>query len=321
MDIFRDYFTRENLVVALANTPYTPGRLGATGLFETVPLTSTTLAVEVGAKDAGRVMTAINRGAPRQSRDLDKRKVVTFSTSSYGDQGYVYADEALNGRGAGTNGAAEVILDRRNRLLARLRRDADYTHESQRVYTLVNPGSTEFGNAAASVVIAAQTANTKMRQEIHNKVISTIEAALDGIPYAGITVFCSPGYWSDLIEATAIKETYLNYQAAAELRGLVTQSFVFGGVTWERYRGTSTCKITDDEAIAVPTGVNGMFLQAFAPNDTMESAGDGALGQPYYLGAMPIKDSQGTKAMEVSIQSHPKFVCGLPGAVQRITKA
>jgi hypothetical protein len=87
---------------------------------------------------------------------------------------------------------------------------------------------------------------------------------------------------------------------------------------WERYRGTSTVKITDNKAIAFPVGTSGVFFQAFAPNDTLESVGDGALGLPYYLGSMELKDSQGTKGFEISVQSHPKMVCGRPGAVQLI---
>lgn len=321
MDIFRDYFTRENLVRALTKAPYTPGRLGELGLFESVPLTSTTFAVEEQTTDAGRVMTPIARGAPRQNTGLDKRRVHTFTTASYGDQGAVMADEVLNSRGAGVQGQAEVIEDRRNRLVAKLRRSIDLTHESLRMTRLLSPGSAEFGSAPAPAVIAVQTAGTKVRQEIFNKIIVPIENALDGLEFTGVHVFCSDGYWSDLIENEQIRQTYLNWTAAAELRGETRQSFSYGGVTWERYRGTAAVKITDNEAVAFPLGTSGVFWQAFAPNDTLESVGTGALGQPYYMGSKPILDSQGTKGMEVSVQSHPVMVCGRPGVIRRLTRA
>lgn len=321
MDIFRDYFTRENLVRSLAQAPYTPGRLGELGIFETVNLTSTTFAVEEQAKDAGKILTAISRGAPRQQTSLDKRKVHTFTTGTYGDEGAVYADEVLNARGAGVNGQAEIIEDRRNKLVAKLRRTMDYTHESLRMTCLLNPGSTEFGSAAAAQTIAVQTDTTKTRQEIFNKIIVPIETALDGIPFAGVHVFCSDGYWSDLIENKQIRETYLNWQAAAELRGETRQAFSFGGVMWERYRGTSAVKITDNQAVAFPVGAMELFWQAFAPTDTMESVGAGALGQPYYLGAKPVQDALGTKAMQVAIASHPVMVCGRPSAIIPLKKS
>lgn len=321
MDIFRDYFTRENLERELANAPYTPGRLGELGIFENSNLTSTTFSVEVEAKDAGRVLTSISRGSPRQKTGLDKRKVVSFATGTYGDSGEVYADEVLNARGAGTNGQAEVIQDRRNRLVAKLRRNMDLTHESLRMACLLAPGTTEFGAAGSEKVIAVQTDATKTRQEIFNKIVVPIEQALDGVSFSGIHVFCSDGYWADLIENKQIRETYLNWQAAAELRGDTRQAFAFGGVMWERYRGTSAVKITDNKAVAFPVGAQGLFHQAFAPTDTMESVGAGALGQPYYVGAQPIKDALGTKAMEVAIASHPVMVCGRPAAVFSLAKA
>jgi hypothetical protein len=315
MDIFRDYFTRENLVKALAKAPYTPGRLGELGIFETVPLTSTTLAVEEGATDAGTVLTAIARGAPRQTTGLDKRKVHTFTTQSFGFDAAVYADEALNARGAGVNGQAEVIQDRRDRTVAKLRRSMDLTHESLRMSCLLAPGTTEFGTAGTEQTIAVQTDATKTRAEIFEKIIVPVENALAGIPFSSVHVLCSDGFWKNLIENKQIRDTYLNWQAAAEQRNDPRMMVTYGGVTFERYRGISAVKITDNKAVAFPVGTSDVFYQAFAPNDTMESVGAGALGQPYYVGAAPIKDALGTKAMQIAIASHPKVVCARPASV------
>lgn len=321
MDIYRDYFNREELLRVLAQAPFTPGRLGELGIFETVPLATTTLAIEKQVKDTGKVLTAIARGAPRSVSGLDKREVVTFATQTFGDEGAVMADEVLAARAHGMSGAKEVIENRRARLVAKLRRTMDLTHEKLRMNCLTSPGSTEFGSAAAGVVIAVQTDATKTRQEILNKLILPIEAALDGLTYTGIHVLCSDGYWADLIENKAIKDTYTNWMAAAELRRGLLQPMAFGDVFWERYRGTSACKIPDNTAIAIPVGVSETFFQAFAPNDTVESVGSGALGQPYYLGSKELKDSQGTKGWEVSIQSHPKMICGRPACIIPIAKA
>lgn len=320
MDIFRDYFTRENLVRALEKAPYTPGRLGELGLFETVPLTSTTAAVEEQTTDAGKVLTAIPRGGPRTSTGLEKRKVHTFTTQSFGDGGAVYADEVLAARGAGTTGMAEVVEDRRQRLVNKLRRHIDLTHESLRMQCLLSPGTTELGATPAAQSIALTVDATKTRAEIFTKIIKPIETALDGLPFTGIHVLCEDGFWVDLIENKAIKDTYLGWMAAAELRRDAREMFQFGGVTWERYRGTSAVTITANQAVAFPLGVPDTFWQFFAPNDTLESAGSGALGQPYYLGSKPITDSQGTKAMEISVATHPRMICGRPGCVRPLQR-
>lgn len=322
MDIYRDYFTREELVRVLAQQPYTPGLLGTLGLFEPVPLTSTTFAVEEETKDGARILTAHARGAQREQTNLDKRKVHTFPvTSQYGDQATVFADEVLNARGAGTAGVKDVIENRRARALAKLRLNVDLTHENLRLQCILNPASTEFGAAKSAEVIAVQTAGTKLRKEIFTKIKKPMEAALDGIPFGQPVALCSDGYWEDLIVADAIEKTYLNWQAAAELRGEVADEFVFGGVRWMRYRGAGTVKIPDNEARVVPSNVQGAFWLPMAPNDTMESVGSGALGQPYYVGAKAIEDSQGTKGWELSIQSHVRAICGRPGCIIPLTKS
>lgn len=320
LDVYRDYFTRENLMLAIEKAPYTPGQLGQLGVFETVGLTSTTLAIEQEATEAGKVMVKIARGAPRPSSRLEKRTVHTFMTETYGDQGAVYADEVLAARGVGATGAAEILADRRDRTVARLRRTVDLTLESLRMQCALNP-TNSLGTAPADVTIALTVDTTKTRQEIFNKLILPVEAELDGVPFTGLHALCSNGFWAALIENKAIRDTYLNYQAAAQLRNDPREAVFFGGVLFERYRGAGTVKVTDNKAVVIPLGVPELFVQAFAPNDTVESVGQGALGQPYYLGSKPIEDSQGTKGWEISVQTHPVMVCTRPAAIQKVVMA
>ena len=329
MDIYRDYFNREELVRVLAQAPYTPGQLAQLGIFEPVPLSSTVMAIEVEKKNAGRVLTARTRGAPRQRQTTDTRAVHTFSvTDQYGDEDMVAADEVLNARN-GIQGQKETIELRRAEKMAKLRRTMDRTHEVLRMTCLNSPNSAEFGNAPAPQVLAVQTDTTKTRKEIFDKIIVPIESALDGLAYSSIVVLCSDGYWSDLMDNKQIRDTYAGWAEAQKLRsgmqgegGQVAAPFSWGDVTWLRYRGTSDCKIPDNEAIAIPLGVTGgLAFAGFAPNNTMESVGAGALGQPYYVGSKPVTDSQGTIGWEMSIVSHCRMVFGRPGARLRITKA
>lgn len=328
MDIYRDYFNREELVRVLANTPYTPGQLGQIGLFEPVPLSSTVMAIEVEQKNAGRVLTARMRGAPRQRQITDPRQVHTFSvTDQYGDEDMVYADEVLNARN-GIQGQKDTIEARRATKMAKLRRTMDRTHEKLRMNALLSPASTEFGSAAAGAVIAVQTDATKTRKEIFDKLVVPMNAAMDGLAYGGILVLCSDGYWSDMMGNKEFRETFVSWEAATALRdGIgangrqVTPPMKYGDAYFQWYRGTSDCKIPDNEARAVPMGATGVGFAGFAPNNTMESVGSGALGQPYYVGAKPVNDSQGTIGWEMSIVSHCRMVVGRPGAILPITKA
>jgi hypothetical protein len=309
MEFFRDYFTAESLTDSLSNAAYVPGQTAA--LYETRPLGSTTLAIEALADSGVNGLTAIPRGAPLPAMKLDKRTVVTFPCKTYGQQGAVYADEVLNTRSMGTTGAGQIVAARRDETVAKLRRDIDNLHESLRMATLLEPDNA-FGSNPAEVSIAYGTDATKTRGEMFTKIIKPMESALGGINFSGITVLCSDGYWVSLIENKAIKDTYLATQAAADLRKDPRETVFFGGVTFERYRGSSAVKITDNKAVAVPTGVSGLFLQAFAPDDTIDSVGAGAMGAPYYLRAFDLDDLKGWR---IRAQTHCIMVCTRPTAI------
>lgn len=309
MELYRDYFTRESLTDSIVNAPYIPGQLAP--FFETRGLGSTTLAIEALAENGPSSLTAIPRGAPLPAIDLDKRTVVTFPTQTYGAQGAVFADEVLNARAAGTAGAGEIVAARRDETVARLRRSIDNLHESLRLSCALNPDN-GFGNNPAEATVALATDGTKTRQEFFTKVMKPLEAALGGIAFSGVTVLCSDGYWGALIENKSIRETYLNTQSAADLRADPRDAFNFAGIRFERYRGSSSVAITTDKALAIPSGVSGLFIQAFAPDDTMDSVGAGAMGVPYYLRAFDLDDAKGWR---IRAQTHCAMVCTRPTAI------
>lgn len=309
MELFRDYFTRESLTDSIAKAPYIPGQLAP--FFETRGLGSTTLAIEALPTNGPSTLTAIPRGSPLPATTLEKRVVATFPAQTYGMSGAVYADEVLNSRAAGTSGAGEIVAARRDETVAKLRRSVDNLHESLRLAVALNPDNA-FGNNPAETTVAYATDATKTRAELFTKIIKPMESALDGINFSGITVLCSDGYWAALIENKSIRETYLNTASAADLRGDPRDAFNFGGIRFERYRGSSTVAITTDKAIAIPSGVSGLFLQAFAPDDTIDSVGAGAMGAPYYLRAFDLDDAKGWR---IRAQTHCVMICTRPTAI------
>lgn len=309
MDIFRDYFTRENLLASIAKAPYIPGRLAS--LFESRALTSTVLALEEQPTNGATILAGVPRGTPSRIETLERRNVHTFTTTHYRADGSVYADEVLNARGAGVNAAVEIINMRRDELTMRLRRDIDLTHESLRVACLVTP-TNAFGNVTASQQIALNTDATKTRKEIFDKIIVPMETALNGIPFSGLHAYCSDAFWSKLIENAAVKATLLNYAMAQDLRNDPREMVNFGGVTWERYRGTGTVVIPTGTARIVPEGVPNMWIQAFAPADTLDTVGAGAMGTPYFPQAIASADN---RRWYLEIQTNCVMVCTRPSAV------
>jgi hypothetical protein len=139
---------------------------------------------------------------------------------------------------------------------------------------------------------------------------------LDGIPFTGIRALCSDALWAKLIENTAIKATWLNYQQAMNLRNDPREMVFFGGVTFERYRGTGTVVIPTGELRAFPENVPGMWMQAFAPADTLDTVGAGAMGTPYYPQAIASSDN---RRWFMEIQTNCVMLCTRPTAVLQIT--
>jgi hypothetical protein len=59
-----------------------------------------------------------------------------------------------------------------------------------------------------------------------------------------------------------------------------------------------------------------LFIQAFAPADTLDQVGAGAVGQPYYTNAYPI--DEGNRGIYIEMQTNVAMVCTRPDAVLTI---
>lgn len=310
MNNYLDFFTNTALLEAVASLPYVPSQLSS--LFETRPLPGTQLALEEQPAQTTTVMTATPRGTPSKAITMARRKVHTWTTAHYRQDGAVYADEVLNARAAGADAMGELIVQRRDATLALLRQNLDATLEYLRMSCLLAPGNA-FGNIGSEQTIAFANDATKVRAEIFTKIVKPLETALGGVPFTGIQVWCSDGMWEKVISNADIRTTYLNLANARALTGDTRDMVTWGGVTFERYRGAGSTVITTDKAVVVPTGVPAMFLQAFAPADTLDAVGAGALGSPFYTQAYPIDD--GNRGWGLEMQTNPVMVCTRPSAV------
>lgn len=323
-DVFNtDAFGLIQLTEAINNVPYTPGLLGQIGLFEEGSLSTLDAVIEEenGVIDLVPVAPRGSSGKPVHN---DKRRVLSFRVPHLPEVGKIMADEVLGLRAFGTENTLKSVEAVRNERLAKMRRQIDYTIESHRVAALKgnyidaagNSVSlfTTFGVSQQTVGMALTTGTTKVRQKAL-AIIEAVEDALGGLSFSGIRALCGKSFWAELIEHPAIKETYLNTAMAGAIRGDGRQSFEFGGIMWERYRGTSAVNIGDDDAFAAPEGVAGLFLTRFAPADYMETVN--TLGLPYYAKAEPLPMNKG---VSLEAQSNPLNICTRPRAVVKLTK-
>lgn len=320
----KDAFSLTTLTAAINALPYRPMRLGQLGWFEEQGIAQTTAKIEQLNGTIGLVSTA-PRGGPGEVVVSDKRKELTFSVPHIPALAGLDADELQNVRAFGSENGPDSVTAARDRLLTKLRGNLEYTIEAHRIGALQGlildkDGSTlqnlftAFGVSQQTQAMGFSTSASSKTRETNTIVLEKIEDALGGTPFTGVRVLCSSGFWKALIEDKDVKETYLNTMMASALRQDPRLEFTHMGITYERYRGTSAVKITDDCAYAVPEGVSGLFITRYAPANYVETVN--TLGLPMYAKA----EERGMgKGYDIEAQSNPLNLCTRPSAVIKLT--
>jgi hypothetical protein len=318
-----DAFSLTTLTAAINNLKYQPGRLGQLGLFNEQGIN--TLSAQIEEQDGVLSLVDIApRGGPGQVVTGGSRKIHSFAIPHMPERASLMADEIQGVRAFGSESQAEMLTNRVNERLAMMRRNLEYTLESHRVAALmgnyydVNGASTSlfttFGVSQTTQSMALSSSATSKAREKATIVLEAIESALDGVPFSGVRVFCSSGFWKALIEDKDAKETYLNTQMAASLRNDPRLEFNWNGFTFERYRGTSSVKIADNVAYAVPEGVPNLFVTRFAPANYNETVN--TVGLPIYAKGEQMKFGKG---WELEAQSNALNLCTRPASIIKLT--
>ena len=77
-------------------------------------------------------------------------------------------------------------------------------------------------------------------------------------PATRVHALCGDAFWDDLTAHSEVRQTYLNTIEASQLRnGNAYETFNYGGITWENYRGTDdgSVGINTDKAKFFPVNV------------------------------------------------------------------
>ncbi|MFH1493746.1 MAG: major capsid protein [Pseudomonadota bacterium] len=324
MNIFEDdAFSLTSLTAAIQTVPYQPGRIGESGLFAESGIT--TLDAYIEQEDGVLTLLPVSqRGAPKKGSEHGKRTAKSFRVPHVKEDDLVGADAIIGVRSFGSETEVEtvamVVLKRMTPML----NSVEYTLESHRLAAIMGSyydaaGNlkslfTEFGVSQQTVAFVLTVDTTSVRTKVM-KTLEAIEDALGGLSFSGVRIFCGKNFWEALIAHPDVEKTYLNTQMAVSLRGDPRMELNFGGVTFERYRGTSSVKVGDDEAYAVPEGVVDLFVTNFAPADYIETVG--TIGQRVYAKQWP---TEGDRGINLEVQSNPLNICTRPRAVIKLTK-
>lgn len=329
LDIFsNDAFSLAAMTAAINEQAYVPGRLGELGLFEEEGITTTTVQIEKQGETLALVSSGV-RGAAGQVVTGDKRTLLPFNAIHLPQRAAILADTIQNLRAFGAETEVQAVQTVVNQRLAKMRRQLDATIEYHRIgavkgqildadgLTVLLDLYSAFGISQATVSFALATSTTEIRSKV-GEVLDAIESALGAAPFTGVRVLCGKTFWSQLIVHPKVKETYLNTQMAASLRGDPREVLNFSGVTFERYRGSvgGVAFIADAEAYALPEGVPELFITRYAPADYMETVN--STGLPYYAKQEPMPFGKG---VDLEAQSNPLNLCTRPAAVIKLTAA
>lgn len=330
LDIFNnDAFSLQSLTNAMVTLPFTPTKIGDSGLFSESGIATTGFSIEkIG--DTLSLVPAGTRGSSGRVRPNVKRNMLNFSTVHLPQRDAVTADEVQGVRAFGSETDVQLVTTVVNNKLQRMKRDLDVTLEWHRIgairgVVLDADGTTELLNLYQAFGVTQQVLSFDLTTDATKVILKVmaakrlIEEELGGLMYSGLTVYCSAGFFDALVSHPAVEKTYLNYaQGGVVLRSDQRKGFVYGDVTWVEYRGRVSGQdfLPADTAYMVAEGVPDLFMTKFAPADYVETVNTNGL--PYY--AKQWIEGPG-KAVELEAQSNPISLCTRPRAIIKLLKS
>lgn len=324
ISIFQDEaFSVPNLILTLNEDHAVPGQIAAAGLFSEQGSASIVQQIEKDGMTL-QLVEAKPRGSGGQAVIADKRRLVPFNNVHLPQTFQILADEIQGIRAVGSRTELQGVQDVVSARLEKARRQLDTTHEWQRIGAI--KGQVIDSDGETVLVDIFQSFGIKRPKPISLgladddtdvsarcvDVLDQQEDELYGLASTGARAWCGREFWKDLISHPKVRDTYLNSEAAAALRGDRRKAFDFGGITWERYRGKlpNMPFVEDDKAYVVAEGAEGLFISVFAPADYMETVN--TLGLPYYG---KLESMRMDKGVDGEVQSNPLHLCTRPRSV------
>lgn len=334
MDIFNnDAFSMIELSGAIREIEYVPQLLDAIGLFESKGVYVRDIAIEKKGQTLSLIPTSPDGEPPRQTMN-SKPNMRNFRTQRLTDAFTLTVSEVAGMRAFGTESELMVVMTEYAERMGEVRDNMDLTHEFHRLGALqgklldadgtsvIYDYFSEFGIAEpAAIDFELGTAATKVRlkcAEVRRKMVRAGKGAITNA--TRIHALCGDEWYDNLIEHEAVKRTYENWAAAADLREDRTfESFPFGGCVFHNYRGTddnSEVAIPVEEAKFFPVGARGVFKKYMSPANEFAPFVN-TKGQDTY--ALNIEDKDRQSWVKGELYSYPLYMCTRPETLQRAT--
>ena len=316
MPITRSYanaFELQDYTQELALVPTKWSLLNDVGLFGAESVTNNTVTFEEQNQTLALITDQYRGAKPRANSD-DVRKLHAYSLAHFPIADAVKPEDIQGKRAYGSQDAAESEAAVVARKIARMSRAMDDTLELARFRTLATlqvwaPNgtisgnfATDFGITQKSVNFVLGTATTDVVAKVE-EVIAHIQDNAQGTSVSGVVFYCSPEWFSAFIGHAKIQAAFTYFSAtegqmiqrnrAGGNNMSLYRQFSYAGATFVEVRGSigGTKLVPTGEAIAIPTGTDGVFQTYFGPGNKLDLVN--TLGEPRYVWAYRDPKGQG----------------------------
>lgn len=347
LSIFRNNaFSAATLDRVAPNITYVPQALGALNLFQSEPIRTTGIEVYMENGEIKLVPTS-ERGAPEPLPDRDTAELRYLKTVRLAQRDRVNSHELQDlvsvnlAAPVRLRNAIEEVRDRSSKM----RSNNEMTLEHHRLgalqgmlldadgTTVVRNYFTEFGvSEPVSVLVdfaAIDKANlvTFLTDNFVRPIMRSLKDRKTAATYVAALV--GDTFWAQLTAHEGVRETFLNYQAAAALRnnnyggaannyGNAWGEFTFAGIRWMNYMGSddgTTIAIPTKSARFFPVGARDVFKVYWAPGESMRDVNQ--KGQPLYVRVQPDPRDQMQEYVDIHVRNYPLHACLFPAALMR----
>lgn len=296
-DIFNgDAFKVSTLTLAMKDIRYVPHYVSSLGLFSVDNIDTLDVAIEKDATSNLFLVKSSPRGGVGQTFGRNSRSMRKLAVPHFQVDDAIYADEVQSVRAFGDAYAVETFQARVAKRAAEVSQSFAMTEEFHKL-SVITKGQlldadnsviydyfAEMGGSAPTAVNFHLDQTTPGIRAICAGIIRAMGNAMAGLPWSGtVLAICGDAFWDKFVTHAEVERTYLNWQAAAELRqknlvdttGTVSSgawaTMKFAEIEWVNYRGGEFFGIDPDKVYFVPLGVPDLFKTAYAPADYIET--------------------------------------------------
>lgn len=338
MDVFQaDAFSMFDLSSTVMKMDYNPQMLGSMNLFEPKPVRTKNVWVD-RKTDTLNLIGFSERGAAPEQNTRYTRDMLGLTIPRLAVQDTVWAHEVAGLREFGSETELMSVQREVAGRLAKMRQAVEYTEEYLRLAAIqglaLDPtdGSTyynyytEFGEAQDVATSFELDVDTTDVAGICRELIRSIQRSAKGAWVMGqsrVHALVGDDFFDALIIHPNVEKFWINWQAAAELRGVDPFSqFEFGGITFHNYRGSddnSEIAIGVDDAKFFVVGGDGIFVKAMAPADEFMPYVNTPGQSVYAVQELDAAFASTPRFAKYHVHAYPLYYCQRPGTLRRGT--